>query len=214
MMVTNTQFARLSATAGLIGVIMLVVSFTINPGPPSDATEQQLAAFASQNYTSVLWGAWLQAVGPLLIVAFAISIVFMSGAASRYFGWMTLLGAMILMAVSLTEIVFYISALGTSASIGTTSLVLIHAVQHLYFIVGAPALFIPLGGVVLGSRILPKAFGYSAIVLGLSFAFLGVAFLYDLALPSAVTAFAGLQAFWWLGAAILLFARPNRTGYA
>jgi hypothetical protein len=35
------------------------------------ATDEQLLAFAA-NFRSVLWGAWLQAVGPVLIAGFAV----------------------------------------------------------------------------------------------------------------------------------------------
>lgn len=98
------------------------------------------------------------------------------------------------MMVSLVEITFYISALYSNpATMGLISQDLIHAVQHLYFIVAAPALFLPLGAVLLGSRVLPRVFGYLALVLGADFAILGVVSLYSLTLPAVVTAFAGLQ---------------------
>jgi hypothetical protein len=119
-------------------------------------------------------------------------------------------GGSILMMVSLLEITFYISALNSiPATMGLTSLDLIHAVQHLYFIVAAPALFLPLGVVILGSQVLPRVFGYLAIVLGAAFAILGVASLYSLTLPILITAFAGLQTLWWLGAAITLIVRTG-----
>ena len=91
------------------------------------------------------------------------------------------------------------------------SLDLIHAVQHLYFIVAAPVLFLPLGVVILGSRVLPRVFGYLALVLGAAFAILGVVFLFALTLPAAVLDFAGLQTFWWLAAAITLIVRTEKT---
>ena len=70
----------------------------------------------------------------------------MGGAASRFAGWMTLWGASVLMTVSLIEITFYISALFPDPSMmPSISLKVIDAVQHLYFIVAAPALFFPLG---------------------------------------------------------------------
>ena len=191
---------------------MLVISFSINPGPPTNATADQLVAFAKQYYTSILWGAWLQAVGPILIVLFAFAIVFLAGASSRFAGWMTLFGGTILMTVSLVEIIFYISALSDFTT-GLVSLDMIHAAQHLYFIVGAPALFIPLGAVVLESpSVLPRVFGYSAIVLGIVFAVLGVIFLYTLTLPFEVTALAGVQVFWWLFAAIVLIRKADKIG--
>ena len=84
------------------------------------------------------------------------------------------------------------------------------SVQHLYFMVAAPALFLPLGIVLIGSRILPRIFGYLALLLGAAFGALGVTFLLTLTLPGPVTAFAGVQAFWWLGAALTLMVRSGR----
>ena len=210
-------FRMLTALSCIVGVIMLIVSFSINPGPPPNATDAQLIAFGNQYYTSILWGSWLQAVGPLLIVLFAFAIVSLAGATTRFAGWMTMFGGAILMTVSLIEITFYMSALNTTplngnpAALGLISLALIHSVQHLYFIVGAPALFIPLGVVILGSRVLPHVFGYLAIALGAAFAIAGVVFLFDLTLPVLVQASASIQVLWWLAAAIVLIVRPQKT---
>ena len=104
-------FRLLTALCGIAGVIMLIISFSINPGPPSNATSAQLIAFGNQYYTSILWGSWLQAVGPLLSVLFAYAIVCLAGANTRLAGWMTMFGGTILMMVSLIEIVFYMSTL-------------------------------------------------------------------------------------------------------
>jgi hypothetical protein len=205
-------FRILSALSGVAGVIMLITSFSINPGPPSNATSAQLTAFGNQYYTSILWGAWLQAVGPLLNVLFAFAIVCLAGATTRLAGWMTMFGGTILMMVSLVEITFYISALyNNPATMALISGELIHAVQHLYFIVAAPALFLPLGAVILSSRVLPRVFGYLALMLGAAFAILGVVFLFTLTLPAAVLAFAGLQTLWWLATAITLIVRTEKT---
>jgi hypothetical protein len=54
-------------------------------------------------------------------------------------------------------------------------------------------------------------FGYLAIALGAAFVILGVVYLFDLTLPLLVQAFAGVQAFWWLAAAIVLIVRPEKT---
>lgn len=198
-------FRILSALASIIGIAMLITSFIINPGPPSNATGAQLIAFGKQYYTSILWGSWLQAVGPLFNVLFAFAIVTLAGATTRLSGWMTLFGGTILTMVSLVEITFYITALNSNpVTMALISLDLIHAVQHLYFIVAAPALFLPLGVVIINSRVLPQILGYLALVLGAFFAILGVVSLFYLTLPGVVTAFAGLQTLWWLAAAIAL----------
>ena len=153
----------------------------------------------------------MQAVGPVLIVLFAFALVHLAGATQQLAGWMTFFGATILMTVSLIEITFYISALYRDPAImPSVSLNLISAVQHLYFMVAAPALFLPLGVVLIRSRILPTLFGYLALVLATLFAVLGVVFLLSLTPPDSVTALGGVQALWWLAAAITLVARRRK----
>jgi hypothetical protein len=70
--------------------------------------------------------------------------------------------------------------------------------------VAAPTLFLPLGIVLVTSRVLPRVFGYLALILATAFAALGVIFMLSLTLPGPVTAFAEVQALWWLPAAIAL----------
>jgi hypothetical protein len=210
-LISKRTFCILSGLSGVAGVVLIVLSFTINSGPPPGATGVELVKFGQQNYATVLWGSWLQAVGPVFIVLFAFALVHLAGATQRLAGWMTFFGATILMTVSLIEITFYISALSPDPAImPSISLKLISAVQHLYFIVAAPSLFLPLGLVLVGSPILPRLFGYLAFLLAAVFAALGIIFLLDLTLPGAVTAFAGVQAFWWLAAAITLMVRSGK----
>ncbi len=210
-LISKRSFCILSGLSGVAGVVLIMVSFAINSGPPPGATSAELIKFGQQNYATVLWGAWLQAVGPVLIVLFALALVHLAGATQRLAGWMTLFGATVLMTVSLVEITFYISALNPDpAMMPSISLKLISAVQHLYFIVAAPSLFLPLGIVLVSSPILPRPFGYLALVLATAFAALGVIFLPSLTLPGPVTAFAGLQALWWLAAAVTLIVRGGK----
>jgi hypothetical protein len=62
--------------------------------------------------------------------------------------------------------------------------------------------------------VLPRLFGYLALVLAAIFAVLGIAFQQTLMLPDAVTAFAGVQALWWLAAGITLMVRRGRLTLA
>jgi hypothetical protein len=209
--ISNRRFCVLSGLSGVAGVLLLIVSFAINNGPPPDPSSADLVKFGQQHFANILWGAWLQAVGPVLIVLFAFALVHLAGATLRLAGWMAFLGATILMTVSLIEITFYISAMNSDPAVmPSISLRLIYAVQHLYFIVAAPALFLPLGIVLVSSRILPRLFGYLALVLAVCFAMLGVIFLLHITLPGPVTAFAGVQALWWLAAAITLVVRSGK----
>ena len=96
-LIFKRSFCTLSGLSGVIGVALLIVSFTINAGPPENATSAELIRFGQQNYAKILWGAWLQAVGPVLIVLFAFSLVHLARATQRLAGWMTFFGATTLM---------------------------------------------------------------------------------------------------------------------
>jgi len=209
--VSKRMFCLLSGLSGIAGVVLLVTSFAINPGLPAGVSDAAMSIFAQQHYAAELWGAWLQAVGPVFIVLLAFALVQLAGATNRLAGWMTILGATTLTTVSLIEITFYLSAMfNEPAAMPAISLKLIYAVQHLYFFVAAPALFFPLGLVLLGSRVLPRAFGYLALLLAAGFAGVGVLCLMKLVLPDAVTASGAVQPVWWLAAAITLMLRSRR----
>ena len=212
----NRRAAAWAAVSGLAGTCMIGISFAINPGPPAGASGAQLTAFVQQHHDAILWGAWLQAVGPALIAVFALALVVLAGATARLAGWMTLFGAATLTTVSLIEITGYIGTLQPSpATMAGTSLALIHSVQHLYFIVAAPAVFLPLGLVILGSAVLPRILGYLAIVLAAGYALAGVLTLFDLTVPAAVQIAAGvLPALWWLAAAGTLLTRAREPSAA
>jgi hypothetical protein len=206
------SFSVLAAISGLLGAAMLVASFSLNVGPaPGATTSAQLIAFGRENFSLILWGAWLQAIGPVFIVLFAFAIVYLSGAGTRVAGWMTIFGACTLMTVSLVEIIFYMSALNTDPEgMSVISLEVIHSVQHLHFIVAAPALFLPLGFVILCAHVLPRLLGYLAFLLGAAFAGEGMITLHSLVVPVAVQASASIQVIWWLAAAVTLIIRSGR----
>ncbi len=205
------RMSRLTGVSAILGVLMILYSFGINQGPPLDATDDQMMAYAHSHFRHVMVASWLQSVGPLLIVIFALALVRLASATNSLMGWLTLLGASILMMVSLSEVVFYICALDSAPpTMGRIGNNVGHAIQHLYFIVAAPVLFIPLGSVLMGSRILPKAFGVLAVFIGVCFFILGITSLYQPILSVAVTSFAPIQALWWLAAGIALIRRSGR----
>ncbi len=204
-------FRILTGLCGILGVTMLITSFVINPGPGPNPTLAQLIAFGNQYHYAILIGAWLQTISPPLIVLFAFAIVHLAGATTRFAGWMTLFGGTILVMVSLVEVTFYLSAVnGNPATTGMISLDLIKAVQHLYSMVAAPLLFFSLAAVILGSRVLPHVFGYTALVLGAVFAILGAVALFS-PLQHLVDILSIIQGFWWLIAAITLLVPARKT---
>jgi hypothetical protein len=113
----------------------------------------------------------------------------------RISGSLTFLGASILMMVSLAEVDCYMAALDAApSSLGLIGNAVGHVIQHLYFIVAAPAVIVPFGVGIRNSRLIPKVFGTLAIVLGAVFFVLGVRTLYDQILSPAVTSLAAIQA--------------------
>ena len=208
--ISTRNFCLLSGVSGVIGVSMIILSFMINSGPPSGASTAQLEIFGLENFHQILLGAWLQAVGPVFIVLFAFAIVKIAGATGKLAGWMTFFGSNILMTVSLIEITFYIGVLFQQPEVNVPIIMnLINAVQHLYFIVAAPAFFVPLGIVIISSPILPHIFGYLAILLGLVFATIGLATLFKLVLPPSILILGSLQGLWWLSASVNFLLRAN-----
>jgi hypothetical protein len=213
-MLTRTA-AIWAAVSGVVGTCLLGISFAINPGPPAGASDAQVTAFVQQHHDAILWGSWLQAVSPVLITVFTLAIVFLAGATTRLAGWMTLFGVATLMAVNLIEITGYIGTLHTSpATMPETSLALIYSVQHLWFIVAAPAVWLPTGLVILGSGVLPRILGYLAVVLAAGYALAGVVTLLDSTVPPVVQISAGVPTLWYLAAAGTLLRRVRQAASA
>ncbi len=204
-------FVRLNALVGLVGVVMVIVSHNINSIPLQDQpTHAQLAAFGAASHVQIMIVAWLQAVGTVLCVFFAIALVHLAHATQRFSGWLTLFGGLLLAETSLVEAAFFVSATtGAQPTINLIILDLIHAIHRMYYIVVVPALFFPLGAVLLSSRTLPSAFGYAAIGLAILFAALGIADLF-LQLPIVDDVVRTLQMVWWLLAPIALLVRAGK----
>jgi hypothetical protein len=195
---------------GLLGPLVLVASFRINPAPPAEATAAQLADFANAHHDTIVAGGWMQGMGSLLIVLFALSLVHLAGATHRLAGWITLLAGGTILMVSLVEVTFYLAAVqavaaGDAAS-GMASNNLIKAVQHVFLV--APALLLPLGVVLLGSRILPSPFAYSALALGATLQVLGLVGLFNVLQP-VIDVVLIVQALWFMAASVALAVRKQ-----
>ena len=206
---TTRQFRFLTALCGIVGPVTLVASFLINPAPPADASVAQLTEFAHRHYSTIVLGGWLQGMGSLLIVIFALALVHLAGATHWFSGWMTLLAGATILMVSLVEITFYLGAVqaavsGDEAS-GLASDNLRKAVQHDFLI--APALLLPLGVVLARSRLLPPAFAWLGLALGALLQILGLAGLFHVLQP-VIDVLLIVQALWFVAAAIALIARP------
>jgi hypothetical protein len=196
---------------GLLGVILIVISFTINPGPPPGSSIEDLEAFGHRFQENILWGAWLQAIGPWFIVLFTFALVRFSGAANTVGGWMTFFGSGILMTVSLVEVTFYITALFEPHTIvAPVAMSLISAIQHLFFVIAAPGMFIPLGLIIVRYKIIPKGIGYAAIIIGIAFFLIGGLTITKLILPPAITFLGIVQGIWWLVASVVFIFKTMK----
>ncbi len=182
----STRLSGILATlCGIVGPVILVASFAINPAPPADYTITQLRDFAIQHHNGIVFGGWLQGTGSLLIVLFAIALVHLADATHRLAGWITLLAGAAILMVSLMEVTFYLGAvqateIGDTAS-ALSSNNLIKAVQHVFLI--APALLLPLGFVLLGSNVLPRVFAYLALAMGTTLQIFGLLGLFNILQP-------------------------------
>ena len=54
--VTSKRFCILSGCSGILGVVLLIISFNINPGPQPNATLNQLIEFGNQYYAAIFMG--------------------------------------------------------------------------------------------------------------------------------------------------------------
>jgi hypothetical protein len=173
----DTRLRLFAGLCGIFGPLILVGSFAMNPAPPTGLSAAALAAWAAPRAGLLLLGGWTQGIGSLLIVIFTLALVEMGGARSGFAGRLTQLASATILAVSLLEVAFYLAAaqavVANDAMLGLVSGGLIKAVQHVFLI--APAVLLPLGVVILNTRVLARGFGYSALALGASLQALGLA---------------------------------------
>lgn len=69
----------MTGLCGILGAVVLVTSFVINPTPPDNLTTSQLGEFARQHHSPIILGGWLQGIGSLLLVLFALALVHLAG---------------------------------------------------------------------------------------------------------------------------------------
>jgi hypothetical protein len=209
---TSRRSTILTAICGIIGPVILVASFVINPAPPANYTVPQLQEFAVQHHNGIVLGGWLQGMGSLLIVLFAIGLVHLTESTHTLPGWITLLSGATILMVSLAEVTFYLGAVQATEMGDTASALasnnLIKAVQHVFLI--APALLLPLGFVLLGSKVLPRAFAYLALVIGATLQVFGLLGLFNVLQP-VIDNLLIVQSLWFVAASIALLIRAGKA---
>jgi hypothetical protein len=142
--------------------------------------------------------------------------VYLAGAMTRLAGWVTLLASAVILTLSLIDAAFTISAaeavIHGHAVTASVSFDLIDgpgndAVGRVFLI--APPLLLPLGAVLLGSRLLPRAFGYSAVGFGAASIILGLAALFSATAFSLAIILIIAESTWVLATAGALVISPK-----
>jgi hypothetical protein len=80
---------------------------------------------------------------------------------------------------------------------------------HIYPIAPAPVIFLALGAVLLGSRLLPRVFGYLALALGIAFEIVGLVSLFIF--PVLTLVVLGFQSLWIVATAIMLILGAGKA---
>jgi len=206
------RLRRFASLCGIVGPVILIGSFAINPGPPPGLSASALAAWAAPRAGLMMLGGWTQGIGSLLIVIFALALVELGGPAVGFAGRLTGLAGGVILMVSLVEVAFYLAAaqaiVAGDLTLGLVSSGLIKAVQHVFLI--APALLLPLGLVIFKTRVLGPGFGGAALAIGAALQALGLAGVFY-PLQPVVDAILIIQAAWFVLAGAALGLRRGPT---
>jgi len=211
------------ALSGVAGVAMLIAHFQIPAHVPGDdSPPATIIQYVLHHHDAILATAWLQGFGPFPYVLFALGVVYLAGAMTRLAGWVTLLASAVILTLSLIDAAFTISAAeAVTHGHAVTALVSFDlvdgpgndAVGRMFLI--APPLLLPLGAVVLGSQLLPRALGYTAVAFGVASIILGLAALFSSAAFSLAIILIIAESAWVLAAAgILVISRKPASAAA
>jgi hypothetical protein len=204
----STRTARiLAALCGIAGTALLAVYFLAAPPlPPANASVAEVVEVATRYQDTWYLGAWIQATGSTLSIIFFLALVHLSGASAKFAGILVQLGSAILLAVTLIEGAFTIelaqAAANGHAGTSVTSYDLMSVFVHIFPLAPAPLILLPLGVILLGSRLLPRIFAFLALALGAAYLVAGFAGLFTSPLLTLIPL--GLQGLWVLAAALTL----------
>lgn len=215
----SAQLSRiLIALCGILGTVLLGLYFGVGFSVglaqlPPDTTAAQVVNIGREYRNLWFLGTWLQATGSLLSVVFFLALVQRTSRTASLAGLLTIVGSAVLLAVVLIEGVFTINLAQAAASghptTSLTSFDIMSVFTYVYPIVPAPVIFLALGTILLGSRLLPRVLGYLAFGLGIAFAVVGLIGLFTTSLLTI--AVLSLQALWVLAAAIALLVRSGKV---
>lgn len=136
-------------------------------------TTAQVISVGARYEQLVTVGVWLQATGSALCVLFFLGLVWRTQFRGTLRGQIVALGSAVLVAFVLAEGVFTLtwataSAAGVSVSARVAFDLMSRFIQ-LFPVVPAPAVYLPLGSILLRSSLLPRWMAVSALALGGAF---------------------------------------------
>jgi hypothetical protein len=216
--VTDRATRALAAICGITGVLMLSAHFLI-PGnvPPDSASLARIAAFAREHGDVLLVSAWLQVTGAILYVVFILAVVHLAGAGQRFAGRIVALAAAILVGLTLLDSAMIISAVQSAAHGHNETLRVSFdliggpgndAIGRSFLI--APAILLPLGFVILQTRLLPRSYGWIAIGFGAASQALGLLGLFSkVAFADINPAVLALENLWLITVAVTLLVNQR-----
>jgi hypothetical protein len=216
-MINSKLSTCLAALSGILGVLVLAVYFSQPlPIPANTSDPADFASFGNQFHNEIMVGAWIQAIGTLLVCVFFLELVRLAGAMLRLSGLVTVFATSALWVVGLVEVAASM-AIAQAAGHGhiegaAAAFDLTDEFVHVIPIGPAGVVYLALGAMLLGSRVLPRAFGYLAIALGAAFEVAGFLGLFDPGNPQlSITVILILQEVWVLAAPVLVLTRTWRT---
>jgi hypothetical protein len=210
----------LTGLCGILGTIALAIYFSapfwLMPLPPANAAIEQVMNFGIKYHNVILWDTWLQQIGSFLSILFVLALVHLAGASDKFAGRLALLVSGVIMALSLAEGTFELSAVyaGENGHLESalTAFDLTNVFVHVFLL--APSLFLVMGLALRGTTLLPKGFAYSAIYLGVFFQILGVIGLFNARALLLVIMLLNLQNIWTLLVSVILLIKRHSLAEA
>ena len=204
---------RLIAASGLIGTIALTIYFSAPfwflPLPPPNAKTGQIIEFGKRYRDLISFDVWLQQIGSMLSVAFALGLVHVAGRLQTLAGRFVLVASTVILSLSLAEGTFILAAVAAGENghyeSAVTCVDLANVFIHIFLL--APSLFLMLGWSLWKSDVLPSGFSMTALGLGISFQILGVAGLFNTTAVMVVIFVLVAQNLWTIAASIALLLK-------
>lgn len=200
----------IAAACGIVGPILLVIYFAapaFTGWPYSGASPERLIVYATAHAWLFYAGAWLQATGTLLSLAFYLALLRAAGATSGFWGSLLLLTGSSLLAVVLVEAAFLqtvpiAAGAGDKATVAASFALSNGVFVRIFPLAPASGTFVALGAILLGRRIVPDAFAYAAFGLGAAFELAGLLAIVSSSALFAIIGLSVVQTVWTVAAAV------------